>query len=290
MKAPRDNIAIVFSALVALSAPAIAYAQDKYHPIDFKQAIQTERGELSPIGPDAVYLNDKESCDFAKTEWGWSSCEGIDKMAFGMGPAIETLLIEDPVSEGFVKLDDFFENGATDEIDAITEDYKQGLAEQAKRLGMKVEFVGWRLQPTADKSRNLIYYALDSKWDGSPTTNVKVMLLDRYGYLVMNLVPASADLNAEEMKDVVSQAVGAYESKPAAGYKDFQEGDRIAAYGGLGVLAAVLGVKFGKVATFGLLAGLLLLLKKGAFLIIVPLVAIGGFFKRLFRRDRGASS
>ena len=74
-----------------------------------------------------------------------------------------------------------------------------------------------------------------------------------------------------------------------AGYGDFQKGDQIAAYGGLGVLAAVLGVKFGKVATIGLPAGLALLLKKGAFLIIVPLLALGGFIKRLFRRDRASS-
>jgi uncharacterized membrane-anchored protein len=205
------------------------------------------------------------------------------------GAGIDTLVINDPVSDGFVKLDDFFESGATDEIESMTEDYKAGLAEQGKRLGKPVEFVGWRIYPTADKARNLIYYALDSKWAGNATTNVKVMLLDRYGYVAVDLVPVRADLGAAEIKDVVGQAVGAYKAKGASGYADFQEGDQIAAYGGLGVLAAVLGVKFGKVATVGLFAGLLLLLKKGAFLIIVPLVALGGYVKRLFSRNRTSS-
>ena len=284
MRSFRSIAVVVAAQIVALAAPAIAQGEDKYHPIDFRQPIATQRGELSPIGDEAMYLSEKESCDFAKVEWGWGSCNGLDKMAFVMGQGIDTLVVNDPVSDGFVRLDDFFASGATAEIDSMTEDYKAGLAEQAKRLGKPVEFVGWRIYPTADKVKNLIYYALDSKWDGNATTNVKVMLLDRYGYVAVDLVPARADLGAEEIKDVVGQAVGAYKAKAASGYADFQEGDQIAAYGGLGVLAAVLGVKFGKVATVGLFAGLALLLKKGAFLIIVPLVALGGYIKRLFRR------
>jgi uncharacterized membrane-anchored protein len=281
---------ILAAHVAVLAEPAIVHAEGNYHPVNFTQPLQTKRGELAPIGQDAIYLSDQESCNFVKLEWGWSSCEGIDKLAFSMGASIDTLMLSRPVSDGYVKLDDFFENGTTTEIDAITDDYKEELSQQSKRIGKKIEFVGWRLYPAADKSRNLMYYALDSSWDGNITTNVKVMLLDRYGYVVMDVVPQRADLGAEEIKNVVSEATAAYRPQPVAAYESFQKGDQIAAYGGLGVLATVLGVKYGKAATVGLLAGLALLLKKGAALVIIPLLAVVGFIKRLFRRDRSTST
>jgi uncharacterized membrane-anchored protein len=284
MKVLKDNIAMILAAHVAvLAEPAIVHAEGNYHPINFTQPLQTERGELGPIGQNAYYLNNKERCDLAKKEWGWSDCSGMDQLVFDMGEDISTMLLSDPVSEGFVKLDDFFQSGARDEIDSMTASYKEQLADQSKRTGTKIEFAGWRLYPTADKSHNVIYYALDSRWDGAPTTNIKIMILDRYGYFTMGVVPQRDDLGADEIKSVVDQAIAAYKPKPTAAYENFQSGDKVAVYGGLGVLATVLGVKYGKAATVGLLAGLALVLKKAAFLIIVPLVALGGFIKRLFR-------
>ena len=47
-------------------------------------------------------------------------------------------------------------------------------------------------------------------------------------------------------------------SKPHAAYTSFESGDKVAAYGGLGILAAVLGVKYGKAAAAGLVAVVLL--------------------------------
>ena len=54
------------------------------------------------------------------------------------------------------------------------------------------------------------------------------------------------------------------------------------------MLATVLGVKYGKAASAGLLAVVLILLKKAWFIVLLPFVALGGLFKRLFGRKAGA--
>ncbi len=59
----------------------------------------------------------------------------------------------------------------------------------------------------------------------------------------------------------------------------------MAGYGALGVLAATLGVKYGGAASAGLIALGLLVLKKGAFILLLPLV----WLRRLFSRKKADS-
>ncbi len=59
----------------------------------------------------------------------------------------------------------------------------------------------------------------------------------------------------------------------------------MAGYGALGVLATMLGVKYGGAASAGLIALLLVVLKKGAFILLLPLV----WLRRLFSRNKAGS-
>jgi uncharacterized membrane-anchored protein len=201
-----------------------------------------------------------------------------------MGPDIDTIMLDQPVSDGYVKLDDLLGSDANAAINEITAAYKENLAAQSRRIGKTIEFAGWRLYPKADRSRNLIYYALDARWDGEVQTTIKAMLLDRYGYVVMNVITMDNNLGSEQIESVLDQAIAAYTPKPTAEYTAYEKGDKIAAYGGLGVLATVLGVKYGKAATAGIVAILALALKKGWFLILLPFIALRGLFRRLFGR------
>jgi len=288
-KAIRENIGMILAAhMVMLTTPVIVHAEGNYNFVNFTEPLKTERGELAPIGPDAAVLSDADFCKAATVEWGWESCDGVDQAAFNMGPDIDTMMLQKPVSEGYVKLDDFEGENAKEAIDSIEANLKEALVAQSKRIGKSIAFKGWRVYPTADRQRNLIFYALDTTWDGEPVTSIKAMLLDRYGYLTMEVIPVSHDLGAQQVKSVLDRAVAAYSSKPQAAYSSFESGDKVAAYGGLGVLAAVLGVKYGKAATAGLIAIVLVLLKKAGFILIVPFLALGGLFRRLFGRKTSA--
>jgi uncharacterized membrane-anchored protein len=281
----RENVAmIVIAHVFAFTSPAIVHAAWDYQTVNFTQPIRVARGEISPTGPNAMYLSDDEGCRLAKTEWGWAECTGLERIVIGGAPMIDTVLYSEPVSEGYVSLDDFFASGAQEEIEAMGAELKESHAQQAKRTGKNIEYLGWRLFPKADKAQNVIYYAYNSAWDNQPQINVKATLLDRYGYVVIDIVPQSAELTEAEIKQVVDEAIGSYKPDPVASYSAFEKGDKIAAYGGLGVLATVLGVKYGKAATAGLLALLAIFLKKGGFLIVIPFVWLfrkaGGLLRR----------
>ena len=114
------------------------------------------------------------------------------------------------------------------------------------------------------------------------------MLLDRYGFIEMEVLPSADNLGAQQIAAVIDTVISAYTPKAQASYSNFQSGDKVAAYGGLGVLATVLGVKYGKAASAGLIAVVLILLKKAWFIVLLPFVALGGLFKRLFGRKAGA--
>lgn len=273
----RDNVAIILMTQAAmLTTPAIVHAAwEDYHPINFSQAIKSERGAIAPIGLDAVYLNDAETCDMARKDWGWSDCSGVDQIVFGMGPNIDTIMLREPITEGYVKLDDFFKEHASSDINSMAEQLKEAYRDQSKRSGKKIEFTGWRLFPKADHSQGIIYYAYGSKWDGLPQVNIRVTLLDRYGYVVMDVIPVSEQLDETAIKAIVDEAVATYKPEMQSSYAAYQPGDKLATYGGLGVLATVLGVKYGKAASAGLLAMLAIFLKKGGFLLALPFIWLG---------------
>jgi uncharacterized membrane-anchored protein len=282
----RDNIVMLLMAhMVMLAEPALLHAEGNYHPVNFTEPLKTERGELAPIGRDAIYLTEADACAIAKQDWGWADCGDIDQIAVGMGPDIDTMILSKPVSDGYVKLDDLLGSDADTAINEITNTYKESLANQSQRTGRKIEFAGWRFYPKADHTRNLIYFALDTRWDGELQTTIRAMLLDRYGYVVMNIITIENDLDAGQIERVLNQAIAAYTPKPMAAYTAHEKGDKIAAYGGLGVLATVLGVKYGKAASVGVIAIVALVLKKAWFLILLPFIALRGVFRRLFGRS-----
>jgi hypothetical protein len=79
----------------------------------------------------------------------------------------------------------------------------------------------------------------------------------------------------------------AWHTRPVGAEKSYRafspSVDRVAAYGGLGLVAGTLGVKYGKVAAAGA-AGLLAVLgKKAGLLLVLPLLALGGVFRWIKR-------
>ena len=159
-KAIRENIGMILAAhMVMLRRLSLYMRRETIISLNFTEPLKTERGELAPIGPDAAVLSDADFCKAATVEWGWESCDGVDQAAFNMGPDIDTMMLQKPVSEGYVKLDDFEGENAKEAIDSIEANLKEALVAQSKRIGKSIAFKGWRVYPTADRQRNLIFYA-----------------------------------------------------------------------------------------------------------------------------------
>lgn len=285
-KSARENLVFLLAAHICfLAQPAVLSAEEvNYNPQPFTQALRVAHGTVLPIGTNPQFFDETERCKVAVNVFGWDaqSCGAMDGMFMGMGPEIDTFLVTKPVMDGHIQLDDWNKD-VDSEVNEITNTYKEGLAAQSKVLGKPIQFVGWSLYPQIDRFKNLLYFATLSNW-GEPTNvlNIRILQFDRYGYVPMQIVPVTPDLNAVQIKQLVDKVSAAYKSDLQTQYASFTSGDKVAAYGALGAFAAALGVKYSKGIATGVLAIGFLLLKKLWMLVLVPFL----WLKRLFNRGK----
>jgi uncharacterized membrane-anchored protein len=122
--------------------------------------------------------------------------------------------------------------------------------------------------------------------------NYSVRVLGREGVLELNFVAGLNQLT--EINTVIPSVVNTVQFDPKKRYSDYVDGDKMAAYGLAGMIAAGAGVKIA--AKLGLLAlglGLLknfglaiLALKKGPVVCIVPIVSIWRRIVSFFTRKK----
>jgi len=288
-KSVRQNLIFVLVAQACLLAgPVIVHAEDaNYHPQQFTQPLTAARGTITPAGSGAIYLKPEDRCALVVKEFGWDrdQCGSIDQLIFGFTPEIDNLTVEKPVSDGYVSLADWDSGDRSQEIGSIEESFKDSVKAQSQRLGQDIRFDGWLVYPQIDKGKNILYYANILNWGGDRTINISVSIFDRQGYVPLKIVPVNGNITGDDVQKIVTASAAAYKPQAGSSYFEYSSGDKVAGYGALGVLATMLGVKYGGAASAGLIALALLVLKKGAFLVLLPLV----WLRRLFGRKKADS-
>ncbi|GGY39954.1 DUF2167 domain-containing protein [Parvularcula lutaonensis] len=239
---------------------------------------ELQRGSLTPTSSFSIDASRDAICDTTENDWGWQpgSCRIIDAMILQPTEAIDTLIIEKPNSDGYVTFDDWEAADREKQINQIWDDMVEGLKGQSANLGIEITADDWFVYPTLNRDKAYLYYATRMDWAGDPVINVEATRFDRRGYVKFSLVPFNDDISAEEIERELETILTAYEPNAEQSYADFEEGDKVAAAGAVGVLAALAGVKFAKSA--GLLGAALLLLKKFWFVLLAPFA----FLRRLF--------
>lgn len=194
--------------------------------------------------------------------------------------------------EGYVKDDDAAKLDYTDMLKRMQQEVRDGNPEREKAGYPPVDLVGWAAPPRYDKTAHKLYWAKDVKFgdDKEDTLNYNIRVLGRRGVLVLNAVAGMNDFAVidKQMPDVISMV----DFQAGNTYADFDpKVDKIAEYG---LATLIAGGAIGAALKLGLLgsawkfilAGILALKK----VIIIAIVAIGAFFKKLFNRFSGKSS
>lgn len=268
--------------LLMMTAAAAAARQD-YHPLAFDQPLKVTRGTMSPRSPYARYLSHDETCRYLVSEQGWleGDCASVENILINPVPGIASAVIYKPVDEGYVRFDDWSQS--KEAIAQIWTDLTAALKAQGERLNRTIVPEKWLVYPTLDPRKAYMDYALSIDWGGVSDVNVKASLFDRSGYVTFLILPARPDASAADIQALVTRLLAAYASDPETSYFDFKPGDKVAAIGAAGVLAALVGVKLAKVAAVGVFAVLLAAGKKLLFLLVVlPFLAL----KRLLGRRK----
>jgi uncharacterized membrane-anchored protein len=222
---------------------------------------------------------------------GW----GNPPMDAPLGMILPTAL--SPLSEdGWGVVITYDEDGYVEDDEAETLNYSELLADmqegtraeseaRAKDGYESIELVGWASPPRYDAATHKLYWAQELAFGGTPehTLNYGIRVLGRRGVLVLNAVSAMSMLNAvqADMQSVMSFV----DFSEGHRYADFVPGvDKVAVYG-IGALVA--GKLAAKVGLFKLLLPALVAAKK---LVIVGVVALAAFFRRLFGRKTPAEA
>lgn len=278
----KEQFLFILISFVAFNTqPAILYAKAQdYNPAVFIEPLSLSRGNLSPGSLDGMFFSESDYCKIMLEDWGWDSCEGVDAVVIGHVPNADTTVIFKPDSSGFVKFDDWNSSDRTEEISQIEASLSDSLAAQSKRTGDRIEFAGWQTYPTLNQDKHYLYYSINLIWNGEPQTNIKATVFDRRGYTVFDIVPDRSGLSKSEMESLINASLDRYAPAPQQEYAAFQNGDKVAAVGALGVLATLVGVKYGKTLVATLLAIALVMAKKGAVLVLIPILWIGKLFRR----------
>lgn len=246
----------------------------------FTEPLTVSRGTINPSSPNAEVWQKSVWCDIVKKEWGWTTCEGLDAFIVGYDQLVGTMIFESPNSDGLVTFDDWKSEDLGDTITQIENSLKESLKEQSKQVGTSITFKKWRVYPTLNEEKKILYYATDIDWGGEVSTNIKASLFDRRGYVTMVLIPTDSNLDGSAIERIVLDVASHYSSAATEDYSAFVSGDKVAAVGAVGVLATLIGVKYSKVAAGGAMLVLLALLKKAWILLLLPLYWLKNLFKR----------
>lgn len=192
---------------------------------------------------------------------------------------------------GYVKDDEKATLDAAKILKTLQEGQDAGNKERRRRGLDELEIAGWERPPYYDTVTNNLTWSVKvrSKTDNEESINHSVRLLGRRGVMNVDLVASQEDMaTAVPSFDSVLTEFSYFTGH---GYAEWKPGDKVAEYGltalvagGAGLAAAKLGL-FGKMWKWVL--GLLVALKK---FVIVIVLAVGAFLKRLFSRAPKADS
>ena len=189
-------------------------------------------------------------------------------------------------ADGYVSDSD----AATTNYDELLKNIKDSISErnpEREKQGFpKITLVGWASAPHYDKPAHAMHWARDLIFGNDTQTehtlNYSVRVFGREGVFEFDFVAGLGQL--KEIEEVIPTVTKLVQFDKGMAYGDYVDGDKIAAYGMAGMIAAGAGAKIA--AKVGLLALALAFFKKAGILVVVLAGGALRFAKGLFTRNK----
>lgn len=180
---------------------------------------------------------------------------------------------------GYVKDDEKDKLDAAKLLKAIKKGNDAGNAYRKEHGNPPLNIVGWEQEPKYDPDTHNLTWAIRATCQGEQIVNYNTRLLGRKGVMEVVLVcdPAQLQKNLPAFNDMLA----GYKYSNGETYAEYKPGDKLAKYG-LGAL--ILGGAAVGAAKLGLLAWIAVFFKKAGKLIIVGVLAVVAFFKKIIAR------
>jgi len=292
------STALLLSVFIALTA--VVRAQDDTNGLPPKaiallKSLKYQSGEIDLRGGLATLSVPKEfnflGPDDANTVLVklWGNPPSDDKplgllIPAGMTPLSSNCWIVtiDYNEDGYVKDDDASKINYDDLLKKMQKGIAERNPERTKAGYPGITLVGWAAPPHYDSATHKLYWAKQLKFEGEShdTLNYSIRMLGRKGVLELNAV-AGIEQFAEIDKQT-PQILAMVDFKEGSRYADFDpKVDKVAAYG---ITALVAGGALAAAAKFGLLKGLWIALLAAKKFIIIGVIAVVAFVKKMFNR------
>ena len=279
-------------AAISLSSFGLAFAQSEADRVlDGLVSRAADASEGVPLGnamvtaPGGIILKGEDACRYSANLNADEVCETSAIVFPPDGVRIDSIYYHPAQNIGHVNMDDWTAD-VNAQIDEIWESYREGAAAQSERIGYQVTPVKWVLYPTLDKDAKVMTYGVLFDFDGQRVINLTSVKLTRKGYTTMEVVTDDTLLaeNWSNYSAASNYAARTYTPTSGMNYADVQAGDKVAAIGAVGVLAALVSNKKGPggLAAWG--AAIMLFMKKFWFVLLAIPAALLGAIKRFFAR------
>lgn len=183
-------------------------------------------------------------------------------------------------NDGHISDDDAAKIDYADLLKQMQADDEENNKERRKQGYAGLSLLGWAEPPSYDQGSHKMYWARELKADDAQQTtlNYSIRVLGREGVLELNAVAAMADL--QTIKEETPKILAFTNFTDGNRYADYDsKTDKLAPYGLAALVAGGIAAKAGLFAKIGVA---LLALKK---FIVVGLVVVAGFFRKLFKRQ-----
>lgn len=183
---------------------------------------------------------------------------------------------------GYVKDDDKDQLDADKLLAAIKAGTEEGNKERARAGNPPLIIIGWEKPPHYDETTHNLEWAIRAESEGRAILNYNTRLLGRKGVMEAVLI-VTPDEFAASLPSFRNLLAG-YDYLSGESYAEFKPGDKIAKYG---LAALVLGGAGVGAAKLGLLGWLAVFFKKAWKLIVIAIIGVAAFFKKIINRITG---
>ncbi|MBM3877583.1 MAG: DUF2167 domain-containing protein [Verrucomicrobia bacterium] len=183
---------------------------------------------------------------------------------------------------GYVKDDEKNQLDADKLLKTIKSNNDAGNEYRKKNGVAPLNIIGWEKQPAYDEKSHNLEWAIRAESEGRLILNYNVRVLGRKGVMEVILVvpPEQLTITLPAFRTLLE----GHQFKQGQRYAEYKSGDKVAQYG---LAALVTGAGAAVAAKLGFFGWLALMFKKVWKLVVVVVVAIGAFIKRIiFGRER----
>ncbi|MDO7907065.1 DUF2167 domain-containing protein [Paenibacillus sp. JX-17] len=283
----RKFVPLLAAAILGLSltAPAFASGNDVSTPSENPYKFTSGPGSVDvgeiatlELTPDQEFYDKENTIQMV-----------LDSKGVLSGDEIGTLYPAD-VDEPWAVVFEYSDSGHIDDSDSrdidadeLLDSYKQGTAEQNRKVPVEnqLEITGWNTEPAYDEALHSLTWAIAATdHDNKPIVNYNVKILTRTGYISAILITDPDNLSTYQSmlkNDILPKMT----IKPGNTYEEFDASvDKKSEWGLSGLILGGAGLVAAKKL------GLLLLLKKGWFVIVAAIVGIFSWIRRKLGRAK----